>query len=102
MTGRALTVLPSHDLSAVSFDHLRYWRGPVWAIMNYMAASGMAEQGLTAEGARIRADTVRLIVENGFAEYFSPSDGTPCGGRDIHLDGRRCGWPGPVRAGGRR
>jgi len=73
-------VLPSHDLSAVSFDHLRYWRGPVWAIMNYMAASGMAEQGLTAEGARIRADTVRLIVENGFAEYFSPSDGTPAGG----------------------
>jgi hypothetical protein len=40
----------------------------------------MAEQGLAEEAARVRADTARLIVENGFAEYFSPEDGTPAGG----------------------
>jgi hypothetical protein len=40
----------------------------------------MAEQGLADEAARIRADTARLIVENGFAEYFDPTDGTPAGG----------------------
>lgn len=72
--------IPSQDPAAPSFDPLRYWRGPVWAVMNYMAATGMAEQGLAAEAARIRADTARLIVENGFAEYFSPEDGTPAGG----------------------
>jgi ABC-type multidrug transport system fused ATPase/permease subunit len=48
--------------------------------MNYMAGNGMAEQGLAEEAARVRADTARLIVENGFAEYFSPEDGTPAGG----------------------
>jgi glycogen debranching enzyme len=67
-------------LDAPSFDPLRYWRGPVWAVMNYMAGNGMAEQGLAEEAARVRADTARLIVENGFAEYFSPEDGTPAGG----------------------
>jgi hypothetical protein len=72
--------LPSHDPAGPQFDHLRYWRGPVWAVMNYMAASGMAEQGVAAEAARIRGDTARLIAENGFAEYFSPVDGTPAGG----------------------
>jgi multiple sugar transport system ATP-binding protein len=45
-----------------------------------MAGNGMAEQGLAEEAARVRADTARLIVENGFAEYFSPEDGTPAGG----------------------
>ncbi len=72
--------LPSHDPAGDRFDHLRYWRGPVWAVMNFMAATGMAEQGLTNEAARIRRDTARLIAENGFAEYFSPRDGTPAGG----------------------
>jgi len=78
--GRARYALPSYDPEGPQFDSLRYWRGPVWAVMNYMAASGMAEQGLTDEAARIRADTARLIVDNGFAEYFDPQDGTPAGG----------------------
>ncbi|MCU4654658.1 hypothetical protein N8I71_17595 [Roseibacterium sp. SDUM158016] len=72
--------LPSYDPAGPRFDALRYWRGPVWAVMNFMAASGMAEQGLAAEALRIRRDTARLIAENGFAEYFSPEDGTPAGG----------------------
>jgi hypothetical protein len=76
----AAYALPSYDPEGPQFDSLRYWRGPVWAVMNFMAATGMAEQGLEAEAARIRADTARLIVENGFAEYFDPLDGTPAGG----------------------
>ena len=81
---RILTIsdyaLPSYDPTGPKFDALRYWRGPIWAVMNFMAANGMAEQGLTAEAERIRTDTARLIAENGFAEYFSPKDGTPAGG----------------------
>jgi glycogen debranching enzyme len=72
--------LPSFDPAHPKFDPLRYWRGPVWGVMNMMAAIGLAEQGLSAEAARIRADTAALITENGFAEYFSPEDGTPAGG----------------------
>ncbi|WP_370632831.1 hypothetical protein [Hasllibacter sp. MH4015] len=77
---RARYALPSYDPAGPHFDHLRYWRGPVWAIMNYMVARGMAEAGLAAQAERIRRDTARLIAERGFAEYFSPHDGTPAGG----------------------
>jgi hypothetical protein len=72
--------VPSYDPQGPAFDSLRYWRGPVWAVMNYMAGNGLAEAGLTAEAARIRTDTARLIAGNGFAEYFDPMDGTPAGG----------------------
>lgn len=78
--GTTAHALPSYDPEGPHFDRLRYWRGPVWAVMNFMAANGMAEQGLTDEAARVRADTARLIAENGFAEYFDPVTGTPAGG----------------------
>ncbi len=77
---RSRYTVPSYDPAGPQFDDLRYWRGPVWAIMNYMAANGMAEAGLKAQADRIRRDTARLIAERGFAEYFSPVDGTPAGG----------------------
>ncbi|MBF9044648.1 hypothetical protein HKCCE4037_14990 [Rhodobacterales bacterium HKCCE4037] len=77
---RTRYALPSYDPAGPQYDHLRYWRGPVWAIMNYMAAQGMAEAGLDAQADRIRTDTARLIADRGFAEYFSPVDGTPAGG----------------------
>jgi hypothetical protein len=48
--------IPSQALSA-DLRPLRYWRGPVWAIMNYMAGR-MAEQGL-AEAAAACAPTPR-------------------------------------------
>jgi glycogen debranching enzyme len=98
--GAARFGIPSQALSAASFDHLRYWRGPVWAIMNYMAGTGMAEQGLTEAAARVRADTARLIVENGFAEYFSPEDGTPAGGATFTWTAAVwLAWASPSRGG---
>ena len=72
--------VPSHDPASPKFEGLRYWRGPVWGIMNMMVGVGLAEAGLVEEAARVRADTARLISERGFAEYFDPHDGTPAGG----------------------
>jgi glycogen debranching enzyme len=63
-----------------SFDGKRYWRGPVWCIMNWLIADGLTRHGLTAEAAAIRDDTRRLLMDHGFAEYFDPTDGAPCGG----------------------
>ncbi len=62
------------------FDGRRYWRGPVWGIMNWMIGDGLAAHGEVALAARIRADTRDLIASGGFAEYFDPRDGSPCGG----------------------
>jgi glycogen debranching enzyme len=63
-----------------AFDGKRYWRGPVWCIMNWLIADGLARHGLVAEAEAVRDDTRRLLLDKGFAEYFDPLDGTPCGG----------------------
>jgi glycogen debranching enzyme len=62
------------------FDGRRYWRGPVWCVVNWLLAEGLARHGLAADAEAVRADTAALILRQGFAEYFDPMDGTPCGG----------------------
>ena len=72
--------LASFDPGSMSFEPLRYWRGPVWPILNYLVGSGMEEQGEYDLSMRIRRDTAWLMERNGFAEYYNPHDGTPAGG----------------------
>jgi len=50
--------------------------------MNMMIATGMHEMGL-AQGEEIRRSTQGLIVNEGFAEYFDPTDGSPAGGENF-------------------
>ncbi len=73
-------LMPSYDPDHKSYEPLRYWRGPVWAMINYMMARGFAEAGDAARAERLRADTAALITTSGFAEYFSPEDGKGAGG----------------------
>jgi alpha,alpha-trehalase len=72
--------LPSLPADAPAFDRRRYWRGPVWAIVNFMVAEGLKARGMADRAARLRADTARLIRGAGFAEYFDPLDGAGLGG----------------------
>ena len=74
--------VPSLDARDTRFDGLRYWRGPVWAIMNMMIGTGLLEHD-HSEGEDVLQSTTDLIRDHGFAEYFNPLDGTPAGGKSF-------------------
>ena len=73
-------LVASHDPLDPNFDAKRYWRGPVWLIVNYMIANGLHVAGQTDIATRIDNDSLRLIETSGFAEYYDPITGEPCGG----------------------
>jgi glycogen debranching enzyme len=76
-------LVPSTDPSAEQFEPLRYWRGPVWAVVNWMIAGGLDWAGQRALAARVRADTIALIDAGGLMEYFDPTTGAGAGGADF-------------------
>ncbi|AXT27843.1 hypothetical protein D1823_15495 [Ruegeria sp. AD91A] len=73
-------LVPSHDPADGAFDSLRYWRGPTWLIVNYLIAEGLSRSGQREMAQRILADSLKLIQKSGFAEYYDPMSGEPCGG----------------------
>lgn len=72
--------VPSTSPADARFEPRRYWRGPAWAVVNYMIAEGFARYGLAELAERIRAATLALMQEEGFAEYFDPVSGAGLGG----------------------
>ncbi|QSF54779.1 MGH1-like glycoside hydrolase domain-containing protein [Brevundimonas fontaquae] len=80
---RVRYLTPSLDPADPGFDMMRYWRGPVWAVVNYMIGQGLAETGHGAMAERVRRDTRDLIQTSGFYEAFDPTSGAPTGGDDF-------------------
>ena len=73
-------LMPSLDPDDPGFQMVRYWRGPAWAVVNYMIGRGLSEAGYGDAGSRVRADTAALIERSGFYEAFDPTNGAPTGG----------------------
>jgi glycogen debranching enzyme len=73
-------LVPSTPPDWPGFEARRYWRGPVWAVVNWMIAEGFAEAGDVPRAMRIRQDTREAIARGGFCENFDPLDGTGGGG----------------------
>jgi alpha,alpha-trehalase len=61
-----------------AFEPERYWRGPVWLIVDWLVAEGLAQAGLDQEAAGVR-HTVLELAERGLNEYFHPRTGEPLG-----------------------
>jgi glycogen debranching enzyme len=81
------------------FQPTRYWRGPIWPIVNWVVARGLDRYGYTEQAAAVRAAIVGLSRRNGFWEHYSPVTGDGHGAGEfawtaglvldlLHEDGR--------------
>ncbi|MBS0560090.1 MAG: neutral trehalase [Proteobacteria bacterium] len=80
---RVKYLVPSTDPGHPRFEQLRYWRGPVWAVVNWMIANGLDWANRADLAALVRGNTVALIESQGLSEYFDPTDGRGIGGADF-------------------
>lgn len=83
VAGSCKFLLPSLKWGSRSYDHKRYWRGPIWLVVNYMVSIGLLEHDQINWAHRINKDTLSLIEKSGFYESFSPETGAGTGGTDF-------------------
>ena len=81
--GRLRYYLSSTARSSPHWQPRRYWRGPVWAPINWLLIHGLRRYGYGDLAELIRRRTLDLIDHAGFHEYYDPRDGTGCGSDDF-------------------
>jgi hypothetical protein len=79
-TGWAVTSLPP---SNPGFQPTRYWRGPVWPILNWVLQRGLARYGYAEQAAQVRRALIELGRRAGFWEHYDPSTGRGHGGEQF-------------------
>ena len=68
--------VPSVPLEARHFQDHRYWAGPTWVNTNWAIIQALLRLGRDELADGLRTSTLQLVEGGGFAEYFSPTDGT--------------------------
>lgn len=66
------------------FEPKRYWKGPVWPIMNTLLVNGLTYYGFDDLSEMVRNHTLTLLLrsqdeDGGFFEYYHPFDGDGLG-----------------------
>ena len=59
---------PTHE----KFNPRKYWRGPIWINMNWIIANGLFRYNEIELANKVKADSIKLIKDFGFYEYFDP------------------------------
>lgn len=75
--------LPSVAKNEPGYSPRRYWCGPVWIQMNWIIAGGLRRYGFVAQADMLIHDSLALMEQGGFREYYDPRDGSGCGATDF-------------------
>lgn len=76
-------LLTTTSKSEPAWDARRYWRGPVWIILNWLVSEGLHRYGYHELADKIKSDSLALMARSGFREYYDPRDGSGCGSPDF-------------------
>jgi glycogen debranching enzyme len=71
--------VPTADALSPAFERRRYWRGPVWANLNWLIWRGLRATGHYERAADLRLRTLALVDRAGAREYFDPTTGNGLG-----------------------
>ena len=61
----------------------RYWRGPIWPILNWVLQRGLDRYGYATLAAEVRRALIDLSGRSGFWEHYSPATGAGHGGENF-------------------
>ena len=70
--GKDRYLCASFDPEDERFNPKKYWRGPVWINVNWLLYHGLKRYGMNDLSNQVKADSLHLIEQFGFYEYFDP------------------------------
>jgi Trehalase len=79
-SGWAVTSLSPAD---PGFQPTRYWRGPVWPILNWVLQRGLERYGYSDGAEQVRQAIIELGRSEGFWEHYNPLTGRGHGGEQF-------------------
>ena len=79
-SGWVVTSMSSGD---PGFQPARYWRGPVWPILNWVLQRGLDRYEYPSLATEVRSALVELARSSGFYEHYSPVTGRGQGGEQF-------------------
>jgi glycogen debranching enzyme len=66
-----------------AFEAIRYWRGPIWPIINWVAFRGLRRYGYELQAAQLRAGMLELAHREGLREHYNPLTARGQGGEQF-------------------
>ncbi|MGH2468690.1 MAG: MGH1-like glycoside hydrolase domain-containing protein [Chloroflexota bacterium] len=66
---------PTTSMDSSWFNPMNYWLGPVWVSTNWMLLHGLRDYRREDLARHLRDDTLHLVAQSGFREYFNPLTG---------------------------